>query len=333
MVPVVPVGFNCEPILDKNLLQHNLLVGAFVADAARELTLKNHCPAAEETNRTTMKKYTNTSGGFGLFKPMAAARSAPANTITVMKFPLFLLVAINCLGISAPVQADILELKNGTVLSGKYAGGTAGTVRFDAGAGMQVIETSQVIALTFTTPAGTTAPAAPVVAAPATPVAAPAKVILPYGTTLLVRMLDSVSSKNKAGATFATRLEYDLVVNGVKAVPAGTIIYGKVQSSTQARRVLGKSTLDLRLTQMVPNGSPIPIATSGYQQAGEASIKKAAKGAAAGAAIGAIAGDAGKGAAIGATASVLVKGQTITVPPNTLLEFSLTQPVTITTAN
>ena len=57
------------------------------------------------------------------------------------------------------------------------------------------------------------------------------------------------------------------------------------------------------------------------------------RGAAAGAAVGAIAGDAGKGAAIGATASLLKKGQTITIPPGTLLEFTLTQPITVPTGN
>jgi len=159
----------------------------------------------------------------------------------------------------------------------------------------------------------------------------PSSVTLPYGTTLLVKMMDSVSSKNAAGANFTTRLEYDLVVNGVKVVPAGTVIYGKVQSSTQARRAFGKSTLDIRLAQVVLNGSPIPIATSGYQEAGAASIRKAAVGAGAGAAVGAIAGDAGKGAAIGATASLLKKGETVTIPPGTLLEFTLTQPVTVST--
>ena len=245
--------------------------------------------------------------------------------------PLILSAALVALG--APARADILELKNGNVLNGKYVGGTAGTVRFDAGAGTQVIETSQIIALTFTTPAGSAAPAAPVAVAPTPAVAAPAAVTLPYGTTLLVRVMDSISSKNSAGANFTTKLEYDLVVNGVKAVPAGTVIYGKVQSSTQARRAFGKSTLDLRLAQMVVGGSPIPIATSSFQEAGEASIRKAAVGAGAGAAIGAIAGDAGMGAAIGATASLLKKGQTITVPPGTLLEFTLTQPVTVRTGN
>ena len=227
------------------------------------------------------------------------------------------------------VRADILELKNGTVLNGKYAGGTAGTVRFETSAGQQVIETSQIIALTFTTPPAPTPTPAP---APA-PVAAPASVTLPYGTTLLVRMMDSVSSRNAPGANFTTKLEYNLVANGVVVIPAGTIIYGKVQSSTQAGRAVGRSTLDIRLAQMVLAGNPTPIVTGGYAMAGQASIAKAAKGAAAGAAIGAIAGDAGKGAAIGATAGALMRGQTITIPPGTLLEFSLTQPITIRMAN
>ena len=249
--------------------------------------------------------------------------------------PLILSAAL--LGLGASARADILELKNGNVLNGKYAGGTAGTVRFDAGAGTQVIETSQVIALTFTTTAAApAAPAAPAAYAPPpapAPVAAPTAVTLPYGTTFLVRMMDSVSSHNAPGANFTTRLEYNLVADGVVAVPAGTVIYGRVQSSTQARRAIGKSTLDLRLAQMVVGGSPIPISTSGFQEAGEASIKKAMRGAAGGAAIGAIAGAAVKGAAIGATASLLKKGQTITVPPGTLLEFTLTQPVTVRTGN
>jgi YD repeat-containing protein len=150
-------------------------------------------------------------------------------------------------------------------------------------------------------------------------------VSLPAGTTLVVRTIDAVSSKNQAGTPFTTRLEYDLA-GGLKA---GTTITGKVQSSTQAGRVRGQSTLDLRLTQITVNGKQVPIVTSGYQQAGQKSIKKAAKGAAAGAAIGAIADDAGKGAAIGAVAGGAVKGQTVTVPPGTLLQFTLQQAVTL----
>ena len=249
------------------------------------------------------------------------------------------ILIIGCLVLALSGRADILELKNGTIMNGNYTGGTAGTVRFDTGSGTQVIETSQIIALTFTTPAVASSP--PPVAPAQLPATAPApapvaqqqSVTLPYGTTLLVRLMDSVSSRSAPGANFTTKLEYDLVVDGVVAVKAGTVIYGKVQSSTQAGRAVGKSTLDIRLAQMVVNGSPIPVSSSGYQQAGQASIAKAAKGAAAGAAIGAIAGNAGKGAAIGATAGALTRGQTVTIPPGTLLEFTLTQPVTIRSGN
>ena len=211
-------------------------------------------------------------------------------------------------------SADILELKNGTVLSGKYVGGTAGTLRFDAGKGMEVISTSQIIALTFTSAAGAAQPpAAAATPVPTTTVAPPATaqtrtITLPTGTMLLVRMMDSVSSRNKAGSNFTTKLEYDLVVGDAVALKGGTKIYGKVKSSTQARRAIGQSTFDIRLTQMIINGKPVPFATTGYKAAGEASIKKAARGALAGAAIGGIADGsdgAGKGAAIGATLGAL----------------------------
>lgn len=243
------------------------------------------------------------------------------------------------------LHADVLELKNGSVLSGKYMGGSAATVRFETSAGVQVLETSSIVALTFTspppsspatpTPTPTQAPA-PAPAPVATPTAAPApvaapvrtSVTLPSGTMLLVRMMDSVSSRSRVGSTFATKLEYDLVVDGKVAIKGGTVLYGKVQESNQAGRAFGRSELDVRLTSVVQGGSPVPIVTSGHAEAGAASIRKAAGGAAVGATIGAIAGDAGAGAAIGATASLLKRGQTVTIPPGTLLEFTLSQPAT-----
>lgn len=239
----------------------------------------------------------------------------------------YLALALFSLGLSA--HADVLELKNGNVLNGKYLGGTAATIRFETTTGVQVIETAQAVALTFTTPA---AQATPPNAAPA-PAPAPAAqsqtITLPAGTMLLVRMMDSISSRNPAGARFTTKLEYDLPATEGGVIKGGAVIYGRVQSSTQAGRAAGRSTLDLRLTQIVIGGQSVPIVSSGHQVAGQASIAKAAKGAAAGAAIGAIAGDAGKGAAIGAVSGALLRGQTITIAPGTLLEFTLSQPVTI----
>ena len=152
------------------------------------------------------------------------------------------------------------------------------------------------------------------------------------GTVLLVRMVDTVSSKDPQGKRFTATLDSDLAVNGMVLAKAGTKVYGRVQSTQQARRYSGQSKLDLRLSELAIGPSLVPIVTGGHAQAGDHSLRKTAGGAAVGAAIGAIAGDAGKGAAIGAVASGLKKGETITIAPGTLLEFQLQQPLTITLA-
>lgn len=248
-------------------------------------------------------------------------------------------------------NADVLELRNGQVLTGKYAGGTAGTVRFESGGTVQVVEASQVLALSFTAaqppaqaqPPAVAVPVVPPAAPP--PVAAPVEVALvpaapagavtvPAGTVLLVRMLDGASSNDPRGKRFATALQTDLVVNGSMAARAGTKVYGRVTDVKQAGRMAGASVLDLRLSELAIGGTLVPIMTGAHAQKGAQSLGKTAKGAAAGAAIGAIddgSEGAGKGAAIGALVSGLKKGQSIVVPPGTLLEFQLVQPVTINT--
>ena len=234
--------------------------------------------------------------------------------------------------VSTLTMADVLELKNGNALTGKYAGGTASTIRFETSQGTQVLETSQVLALTFTA----TAASAPATATPSpvavSPAVAPGTVSVPAGTTLLVRMLDGASSNDSRGKRFTTTLETDLIVNGRLVAKAGTRIYGRVENAQRAGRFAGQSVLDLRLSEITLGGLLTPIVTGPYALAGAGSMGKTARGAAAGAAIGAIAGDAGKGAAIGAVASGAKKGQAVMVQPGTLLEFQLQQPLTVNVA-
>jgi hypothetical protein len=241
-----------------------------------------------------------------------------------MKNKLSLLLSA-LLGLAAvTASGDTLELKNGTVLQGKYLGGTADTVRFQTDAGMQIVSYDEIKNMSV-------APSAPA-AAPAPVAAAPTSVTVPAGTLLLVRMMDSVSSRSSPGSTFTTKLEYDLVVNNLVIAKAGTVVYGRVESATQARRATGRSTLDIRLAQLSLGGSPVPILTSEYKEAGEASIKKVAVAAGVGAIIGNNVnggGHGGGGAAWGAGIAMLKPGQTLTIPPGALLEFTLSQPVTI----
>ncbi|HUA39178.1 MAG TPA: hypothetical protein VMA35_12375 [Candidatus Sulfopaludibacter sp.] len=45
-----------------------------------------------------------------------------------MKISILSIAAVTGLSLCLSAHADILELKNGTILNGKYVGGTAGTV-------------------------------------------------------------------------------------------------------------------------------------------------------------------------------------------------------------
>jgi len=163
-------------------------------------------------------------------------------------------------------------------------------------------------------------------------------VTVPAGTSLLVRMIDTVdSSKNAVGSRFSASLETNLEVDGVVVAPAGTKVYGRLAQSKEAGRMAGKSELRLELTEIVLNGTAYPVLSSDYQVSGKSSSGRSAKrilgGAGLGAAIGAIAGNAGMGAAIGVvagtTAAVVQKGQTVNVPSETLFEFRLQQPASL----
>jgi hypothetical protein len=157
---------------------------------------------------------------------------------------------------------------------------------------------------------------------------------VPAGTNLLVRMLDGIdSSKAQPGTRFTAVLETNLSVDGWKIAPAGNTVYGRLAEAKQAGRATGSSNLQLELTDIVIDGTAYPIITSDFEVKGSSSGKRSARrllgGAGLGAIIGGIAGNAGMGAAIGAAAgavgSVAQKGESIQVPSETLISFTLQQ--------
>src|SRR5215469_5596037 len=268
------------------------------------------------------------------------------------RFARFVVAAALGLLFVGSAAADTLELKDGRVLQGRYLGGTQAILRFSVNGEVQAFNTTEIVALTFTNNYGGVAAAAP--PAPAAPSAPPAaalaptpapasgNMVIPAGQSLLVRMIDGVdSSKNHVGDIFHGSLETDLNINGAVVARKGTDVYGRLAQAKEAGHMSGSSELQLELTRMVINGQDYPVVSSDYTLKGKGrganTAQKVGGGAVAGAIIGAIAGG-GKGAAIGAGAgsaagagvNVVTRGQQVKIPSETLLEFRLQKPATVT---
>jgi hypothetical protein len=167
------------------------------------------------------------------------------------------------------------------------------------------------------------------------------RITVPAGTRILVRMGDSIdSSKQKAGYRFTGSLETNLQADNVVVAKRGTPVYGVLASASSAGKMKGSSELGLELTEIAINGTSYPLLTSTYEIQGKGeggnTTKKVVGGAGLGALIGGIAGG-GKGAGIGALAgagagtavAATKKGQQLSIPSESLLEFRLAQPVAL----
>jgi hypothetical protein len=266
---------------------------------------------------------------------------------TMNKFYRFLAVlALGLFSVGA-AAADTLELRDGRVLKGRYLGGTQAVMRFEVNGEVQTFNTVDIVALTFTGYSGSSAPTvspSPAMAPSNSFAGAPSGgvVTIPAGQSMLVRMIDGVdSSKNHVGDVFHASLETDLTVGDTVVAKKGTDIYGRLAEAKEAGHFSGSSELQLELTRIVIDGHDYPVVSSDYTLEGKGrgsnTAKKVGIGAIAGTIIGAAAGG-GKGAAIGAAAGgatgagvqVLTKGQQVKVPSETLLEFRLQQPATVT---
>jgi hypothetical protein len=184
-------------------------------------------------------------------------------------------------------------------------------------------------------------------AAPSTPPAPPAppapkKVTIPSGTTLAIRLVDAISSETaQPGQTFRATLDSPLSSEGDIAIPSGYDVQGHVVDVKSAGKFAGKSELVLQLDRITVGGKSYSIQTDQYRRAGASRSTNTAEKVGAGAVIGAIIGGiagGGKGAGIGAAAGgglgggvqAATKGQQIKLPTETVLNFTLQSPLTVT---
>ncbi len=160
--------------------------------------------------------------------------------------------------------------------------------------------------------------------------------VIPAGTVITVRMIDSVDSDaTHSGDTYHASIDQPVVVNGQTVAPAGSDATIQVVRVQQGGRITGREDVTLALASFQANGRTYDINTSNENVSsnsrGTQSAEVIGGGAALGAIIGAIAGG-GKGAAIGAasgaalgTGAQVLRGQKVKVPSETRLSFTLTR--------
>jgi hypothetical protein len=264
-----------------------------------------------------------------------------------MKFKQNLSLIILCSAASI-ASADSLELKNGSLIKGKFISGTESEISFRVGSSVQKYNVADITSLKFDaeTPSGDL-PVRPAssrsnnagVAATSTQV--PAYVTITAGTRISVRTIDAVdSTKNHVGDRFQASLEEPLMVDGNTVIAKGADVYGRLTESKTSGTFAGRSQLQLELTGIVVNGQTVPVVTGEYELTGKSrgasTAKRTVGGAAVGSIIGAIAGG-GKGAAIGAGvgagagagSEIITKGDQVKIPSETLLDFTLQQDMSI----
>jgi hypothetical protein len=169
----------------------------------------------------------------------------------------------------------------------------------------------------------------------------PTVVTLSSGTPIIIRTTTTIDTdRNRAGDSFDAILDEALTLNEQTVAPRGSMVRGRIAYAKESGKLAGQSQLILELTELVVNNKSYLLRTSDYTEIGASRGNRSAATiggtAVLGTIIGAIAGG-GKGAAIGAASGaavgtgvqVLTKGQTLKVPPETILEFRLQSPLII----
>jgi hypothetical protein len=188
-------------------------------------------------------------------------------------------------------------------------------------------------------PVATPAPPPPVVAAAPAPPPAPRRLTIPSGTTIPVTITQQLSAKNNnVGDGFSGELAGPVKTSGGTTVfPRGAHVLGTVVGAKGRGRFKGAGDLAIQITSI--SGTPVSVGIYEHTEKGKG--KRTAGmiggGGGGGALIGGLAGG-GKGALIGGlvgagagtVGSAFTGNKDIVIPAESVVNFALTAPVTVT---
>ncbi|MBV9622893.1 MAG: BON domain-containing protein [Acidobacteria bacterium] len=184
-------------------------------------------------------------------------------------------------------------------------------------------------------------PAPPPVASAPPPPPEPQKVTVPSGSSLAVRLVDTIDSATaQTGDTFHATLDMPVAVDGDVVIPAHYDVDGHIVNAQSSGKFAGRALLELQLDRIKVGDKWYNIQTDHFKQEtgarGKNTAEKVGGGAIAGAILGGIFGG-GKGAAIGTVAGAGAGGGVqaagkkpdIKLSSERILTFTLQAPVTI----
>lgn len=170
-------------------------------------------------------------------------------------------------------------------------------------------------------------------------------VSIPSGVTLQLRLDQGVDSRHsQIGSPFSGTVIRDVVANGFIAIPRGATVQGTVVDANRGGAIKGHASLALQLNQVTLGGRVYPVTSNVWEQDGLDKTGRTVGSAiglgAVGAIIGGVAGGgagaaigAGAGGAAGIGASAASGNPQVFLPPEAVIAFQLTQPVTVTTVS
>jgi len=180
--------------------------------------------------------------------------------------------------------------------------------------------------------------------APAPPAPTYQDVTVPAGTTIPVRITQTLDSAvTQQGTPFNGVVTHEVVAHGMVVIPAGAAVSGRVVAAHDAAHFKGSSLLSIELTSLTRHSKTVSLSTEPYSVQGKGRGTNTAEKIGGGAAIGAVLGGifgGGKGAAIGAGAGAgggaiiqgSTRGQQVAISSESVIHFHLASPLTVRTS-
>lgn len=175
-----------------------------------------------------------------------------------------------CVTLGAAARADMLVLKDGRVVEGRFVAGSESFIQFRTESGIESFPLDIVSSIHLKSDGDTTlshtAGASGAARSPTSETALlPAgAVLVPAGTTLWLRFDSEISSSSEdAGDSFDAKLDSDLVADGRLAAARGSVVRGQI-AEVRGGKKLGAQYLKVKLLNLTVGNRKIPLVTANF---------------------------------------------------------------------